>query len=127
MVPTQDAFTTKVNTTNDLKLVYTDFTAIPNTANSALSTSYSSLDAAAVGYIYFDDGKTLAQLPTRFDIYVVLGASANQATINVNKVLDNYPKQNQTFEQIGVIRIMNASQCNLNGSTSSTVTLTDAS
>jgi hypothetical protein len=62
-------------------LVYTDFWALPNSANSELVDPTGTYTAAALGHAYFDDGITIL-LPNSFNLYLVLNA-ANSATLNI--------------------------------------------
>lgn len=78
----QDAVTTNVNTTNDLYQVLTDLIINPNLVNSEMNTHTSFMkSAAALGYIYFDDGVSKAE-PSKFDLYLTLDG-VNAATFEV--------------------------------------------
>lgn len=55
----QDAFTTKVNTTKDLEQINTNLVINPLTVNTPITDHTTITTAAAIGYIYFDDGVTL--------------------------------------------------------------------
>lgn len=61
-----------MNTTNDLKLVSTDLWINPTATNQQITDSFATYTAAAFGYIYFDDGVSLDQLPSRFDLSLSL-------------------------------------------------------
>lgn len=56
-----------------------DYLILPAGANKPLSTGKTSDNAAAFGYIYYDDGVTHSQATGRFDLYLSLygGNSAN--------------------------------------------------
>ena len=83
-------------TTNDLiNLSETNFLVLPLATNQQLNTAeYGIQNAAAQGYLYFDDGKTLKQSPTRFDLYFTIGAAAGQGVLNImqSKAQNGYPK-----------------------------------
>jgi len=72
-----------VNSTKDLQNDYTDLLMLPSSQNTYLSTSWSNASAAAVGYIYFDDGVKFAQAKSRFDIYLTLTPANNGCNITV--------------------------------------------
>mmetsp|Transcript_30773 Transcript_30773/g.30265 ORF Transcript_30773/g.30265 Transcript_30773/m.30265 type:complete len:324 (+) Transcript_30773:586-1557(+) len=123
ILPMQDA--SSVLQSYDLQALNTNFYLIPDTANTDKSTSLSSMNAAASGYIYYDDGVTLDVLPTRFDLYFTLGDETTPAVFTVNQVLSDYPAQDLKQEQIGTIMIMLASQSGLDTATTATVVHND--
>jgi hypothetical protein len=105
-VPTQAAIANNVNTTKDLEQLNTDIVILPLASNTALTTNYASISAQAVGYLYFDDGVTLDQTPTRFELSLVKNA-VNDATFSVTSVIHftdtSFSSEGKPHESIGTI------------------------
>ena len=111
--------------------VQTDLVILAESSNTPKSTSASVLsqttDAAAVGYVYYDDGVTLDVKPSRFDVYFILGDDGKSATLQVKQVLSDFEAQGNAKEEVGSLIIMMASDSGLDGATTATVTLNDGS
>jgi alpha-glucosidase (family GH31 glycosyl hydrolase) len=101
LIPFQNGTLNHVFTTKDLTKLSTDLIMYPATANSQMVLNGTEVTAAAIGYIFYDDGVTLAQTPTRFNIYLSISAT-NSATITVST--DSKGKQfNTPDETLGTI------------------------
>jgi hypothetical protein len=87
-----------------------DLYVLPNIVNTPMNTGFSkAISAAAVGFIYYDDGVTLVQNTGRFDIFLNLEA-VNNATFTILPVLAG-DRKNTKEEELGTISIMQVSQC----------------
>jgi len=103
----------KVNDTKNLQNDKTDLIALPASSNAPLDTGMSSLSAAACGYIYFDDGVSLARNLTRFDYYLAL-TGVNAANFTV-QMIEKGNRTNSSEEELGLIKILQASTAGLGG------------
>lgn len=86
---------------------------LPNAANSDTKLrNETSVDAAAFGYIYLDDGVSLQKNVTIFDFYYQFGGSGTGATeteanLMFDKSGDNYTNPLAINEMLGNITIFN--------------------
>ena len=83
-MPFQDAHALKVNMSKDLMNNPTEIIALVNKANSPMTLATGTQNAAAVGYIYLDDGSSSVDI-VRVDIFVVLEVDGS-STIHFNTV-----------------------------------------
>ena len=88
---------------------------LPDSANSQRVTNFGTINAAAYGFIYYDDGLTLDQKVGRFDFYLVLNGD-NSATMKVSQVKEGV-RRNNAEENISQLLILQASQSKLQGAT----------
>ena len=103
ILPYQEAQINKVQTTKNLIDLYTDLIILP-------SSDVQASKGNAAGFIYLDDGITVAQPVARFDFSLFLGSE----TIDINiKATRSGVKKNTKEEQIGVIKVMWASNFGL--------------
>jgi len=59
-----------VITTNDILARNTDLIMLPSATDEQMKVDGANVNAAAVGYIYFDDGKSHNVAPSRIDFYI---------------------------------------------------------
>ena len=123
ILPFQNSTDSKVNTTKDLSMEFMDYLILPTATNEPLSTGKTSDNAAAFGYIYYDDGVSHAQAQGRFDFYMklyVVNNTNNGANFTV-QVAENGTRSNTDEEVVGQIRIFQASTALLQGVTAAKV------
>jgi len=70
IIPVQNATVYKTNRTHDQLFQYTDLIIMPNASNGVNVTAINStMNASAVGFIYFDDGVTYEKDVQRIEMY----------------------------------------------------------
>jgi len=114
ILPFQNTTKVPVLKTSDLLNVPVDLIFLPLITNAKLSTHAAPNQiAAAVGYIYYDDGVSNNGKAARFDINLILGLSMNIANITVNQTQFGYDFDNTLDEMVSSITILGASRVGL--------------
>lgn len=76
---------------------------VPNAQDSAVTVAGKSVNAAAVGYIYLDDGVSILD-PSRIDFYLSVDTAIPTITFSLTK--HGSRLQSGVYTQIGKIRIL---------------------
>jgi len=114
IVPTQNATEHNTMRTKEQLDQYTDLFILPNASNSAEAQLLNkTVSAAAVGFLYFDDGVSYAKNLSIFDFYYQYGGSGTGreetvATIFFEQSGNGYKDANGAAnEKIGTITVFN--------------------
>lgn len=108
IIPLQNATEYKTNNTKDQYNQPHDLFIIPNKTNMAGKSGYISGQAAAMGYIYFDDGISYVKNISRHDFWFAYNETNADtvASLNFSESVGDY-KNMTAAEQIGNITIFN--------------------
>ena len=90
----------------------TDLVILPNSADASMPLwADFPVIAAATGFIYFDDGKTLNQAPVRFDFYLSIDATNPKIVFKKTQPGFSTPYATKNTN-LGVIKILFTSEIN---------------